>query len=255
MSVASEITRLQNAKASLKSSINAKTDQQHQITNETIDHYSDFVDSIQTGGGTSYPPDWSQIGYNNTPQSVIDDFNYAKEIYDNWNINVSDLSNKFNSDDKLVYMPLVDTSNVTNIDGCFGYCTNLYYVPLLNTSNITSMQSSFSSCKSLKSIPLLDTKNVTTMRFAFQECSFLEDIPQFDTSSIVRLSNMFTNCPKLTDTSLNNILKMCININPNYSRSKTLYELGLSSSNYPSSKIKTLPSYQDFINAGWTIGY
>lgn len=51
MSVSSEITRIQNAKASLKTSINSKTDSQHQITTETIDDYADFVDSIQTGGG------------------------------------------------------------------------------------------------------------------------------------------------------------------------------------------------------------
>lgn len=51
MSVSSEITRIKNAKASLKTSINSKTDSQHQITTETIDDYADFVDSIQTGGG------------------------------------------------------------------------------------------------------------------------------------------------------------------------------------------------------------
>lgn len=51
MSVASEITRLQNAKASLKTSINAKTDAQHKITNETLENYSAFVDSITGGGG------------------------------------------------------------------------------------------------------------------------------------------------------------------------------------------------------------
>jgi hypothetical protein len=55
MSIASEITRLQNAKASLKSSINAKTDAQHQIASETIDDYADFVDSITTGGGGGEP--------------------------------------------------------------------------------------------------------------------------------------------------------------------------------------------------------
>lgn len=51
MSIASEITRLQNAKSALKTSINAKTDSSHQIDDETLDEYSDFVDSIQTGGG------------------------------------------------------------------------------------------------------------------------------------------------------------------------------------------------------------
>lgn len=52
MSIASEITRLQNAKSALKTSINAKTDSSHQIDNETLDEYSDFVDSIQTGDST-----------------------------------------------------------------------------------------------------------------------------------------------------------------------------------------------------------
>lgn len=51
MSVASEIERLQNAKADLKTSINAKTDSSHQIDDEAIDEYADFVDSIQIGGG------------------------------------------------------------------------------------------------------------------------------------------------------------------------------------------------------------
>lgn len=47
MSVASEITRIQGAKNSLKTKLNAKNDEQHQITNETIDNYGDFVDSIE----------------------------------------------------------------------------------------------------------------------------------------------------------------------------------------------------------------
>ena len=51
MSIASEISRVQSAKADLKTAINAKTDAQHQITTETLDDYAGFVDSIQTGGG------------------------------------------------------------------------------------------------------------------------------------------------------------------------------------------------------------
>lgn len=46
MSIANEITRLQGAKNTLKTKINAKNDEQHQIINETIDEYGDFVDSI-----------------------------------------------------------------------------------------------------------------------------------------------------------------------------------------------------------------
>ena len=51
MSVATQINRIQSAKAALKTAINAKTDDAHKITNETIDNYASFVDSITTGGG------------------------------------------------------------------------------------------------------------------------------------------------------------------------------------------------------------
>ena len=56
MSVASELTRIKGAKNDLKASINAKTDSEHQITNETIDEYADFVDSITSGGASKYAP-------------------------------------------------------------------------------------------------------------------------------------------------------------------------------------------------------
>lgn len=46
MSIASEIERIQSAKASLKSSINAKNDSQHQITDESIDEFIGFVGNI-----------------------------------------------------------------------------------------------------------------------------------------------------------------------------------------------------------------
>ena len=62
MSISQEITRIQNAKASLKTSINAKTDLQHQITDETIDDYADFVDSITTGG-SELPDGYTLVSY------------------------------------------------------------------------------------------------------------------------------------------------------------------------------------------------
>lgn len=49
MSVASEITRLQSAKAALKTAINAKNDSSHQIDDETLEDYAGFVDNISTG--------------------------------------------------------------------------------------------------------------------------------------------------------------------------------------------------------------
>ena len=231
MSVASEIQRISNAKASLKTSINAKTDQQHQITNETIDEYADFVDSITSGGGGG-GLDWSAIGYSGTPQGIVDGYNYAKNIYDNWTPNVN-LRDKFNKDVELTIMPLVDTSIATTTYGMFNNCYALITIPLLNTSNVETMRNMFSSCYALNYVPILDTSSLT------------------GTSS---MQSMFSNCWSLTNTSLDNILQMCINAT-SYTGTKTLAKLGFTSSNYPTSRIQALPHYQDFINAGWTIGY
>lgn len=61
MSIASEITRIQNAKAALKNSINAKTDISHQIDNETLEDYASFVDTISGGGYDGQLPNNSSI--------------------------------------------------------------------------------------------------------------------------------------------------------------------------------------------------
>lgn len=50
MSISTEISRLQSAKNTLKTKINAKNDNEHQITDETIDEYGDFIDTISGGG-------------------------------------------------------------------------------------------------------------------------------------------------------------------------------------------------------------
>jgi len=65
MSIATEITRLQNAKASLKTSINAKTDNEHQIADETLEDYASFVDTISSGGGQAYrlPDTYQEVTY------------------------------------------------------------------------------------------------------------------------------------------------------------------------------------------------
>ena len=245
-----------------------------------MDTLSYLLGKKSGGGGGGSGLDWSAIGYESTPQDIINGYNYAKQIYDNWQ-NVSNLISKFSYNDDLLIMPLVDTSNATNMQNTFLMCKRLISVPLLDTSNVTNMQQTFYNCISLKTIPQLNTFNVTNMSNCFTNCSYLESIPLLNTSNVTNMSymfsyadnlktipqlntskvtniyNMFQNVgKKLTDESLDNILKMCININSNYSGIKTLARLGFSSTSYISTdKWQSLPSYQDFINAGWTIGY
>lgn len=212
------------------------------------------LDNILQGSTpmTIYPPDWSQIGYEDTPQTIIDGFNYAKEIYDNWDSSITDMQGKYSGNLQLKYFPNVNTSNVITLNSCFVNCNYLENIVLINTSNVTNMYRTFMNCYRLEIIPLLDTFKVENFNEIFKNCSKLKNIPEFDTSNIKFMSNAFGNCSNLTNESLNNILAMCINAT-NYTGTKTLKYIGLTQAQ--ATTCQTLSNYQAFLDAGWTTGY
>ena len=233
------------------------------------------------GGGGSADLDWQAIGFDKRPEAIDYGYEYAKEIQENW-VPSTNLANKFRDDKNIKFMPLVDTSTATNMQGMFQNCYSLYNIAKIDTSKVIFMNNIFSSCYALFSIPLLDTKEVTNFGSAFANCFSLKKIPKlnvekgtdfgsmftgcselttvpvFDIKKIdfpSGLTNMFRNCKKLTDQSLDNILQICIGIET-YSGTKTLNILGINDTTvFPVSRIEALPHYQDFLDAGWTIGY
>lgn len=227
-----------------------------------------------SGGGGGFPPDWSEIGYTDTPSSVIDSFNYAKQIYDNWDSSVTSMKDMFDSDLNLKIMPLVDTSNVTTMESAFNYCTHLESIPLLDTSKVESfygtfsgtnlktippintesatyMRDMFSGCQHLVSVPLLSTDNVDSMNGMFRGCGNLVTIPCFSTMVVTNMQDFVSGCDSLSDESLNNILCMCEGATeiPEETR-KTSY-IGLSGEY--ASRLPSLQYYQSFIDAGWVV--
>lgn len=122
-------------------------------------------------------------------------------------------------------IPLLDTNNVTDMDGMFYNCTNLVKIPLLNTSKVTSMSSMFANCTNLKNIPLLDTSKVIRMGSMFYNCISLIEIPQFDTSNVTYFFNIFSGCDKLTTIPLLNF-KKAINISQMFLNAKNIINLG-----------------------------
>lgn len=119
---------------------------------------------------------------------------------------------------------------------------------------ITSLDYAFQYFRVMIKAPNLNTKNVMYMRYMFDYCNQLRELPIYDTSSLLDMGSAFRYCNNLTDSSLDNILVMCINAK-SYNSTKTLSSLRISSSEYPVSRIEALPHYQDFIDADWTIGY
>lgn len=123
---------------------------------------------------------------------------------------------------------------------------NPNYTQLLTTNNAFAL---FYGTE----LPLLDTTLYSNFQSFITDCPNLTTIPIYNTASAVNMQNMVYNCPNLNTTSLDNILQMCINATR--AGTKTLYYIGLRSTDYPASTIEALPHYQDFIDAGWTIGY
>ncbi len=205
-----------------------------------------------SGGGGGSSRDWSEIGYEEEPPFIDRGVNYAKTIKNNWDATQTSLQRKFNNDNDIIFMPMVNTSNVTNMKYTFQNCANLKCVPSLDTQNVTSMIAMFNNCTSLEDAPIFNTSNVNDMGSMFEGCKDLKNVPIYDTSKTKYMSNTFAYNSSLSETSLDNILQMCINA---ITSTKTLSYIGFNSTNQTVETIQALPHYQDFLNAGWTIGY
>lgn len=221
-----------------------------------MDITSYLLGKNSSGGGGGSDLDWTAIGYEERPQVIDDGYNYAKQIKNTWTPS-SDLTNKFAYNYSLIYMPLVDTSTATNMSYMFAYCHSLQTVPLLDTSSVTNTSNMFTYCHALKEIPQLDISKVTTINSMFSYCYCLKTVPILNFSSVKGVNafnSAFSNCLSLSDESIDNIMQSCITAS-SYSGTKTLAKLGFNNTNYPTSIIQSLPHYQAFLDAGWTIGY
>lgn len=306
----------------------------------------------------SSPPEWSGIGYQSTPQSVLDAFDYAKRIYDTWD--TSGTLRTFGGDTKLFFFPNVDltgyknynsmfdganlmyidpitigettptgdislnwafrktlidtvtintvnasqkitgfnttfsealnlqkvyinakvggtlqsmfsgctsltevggdfdTSSATNFSNMFENCTSLVYVPgddVMDTSSVTNLYRCFKSCSSLESPPDWDLSSATNLQQMFWQANKIKNIPPYNIPAATNLTNMFqASGSNLTDTSRNNILMMLATASA-YTGTKTLAQVGFTSSMYSAASWQALAKYADFVDAGWSIGY
>lgn len=113
-------------------------------------------------------------------------------------------------------IPLLDTSNVTNMYATFANLTNITTMPLIDTSNVTNMNYMFSSCSKLTSIPQLDTSNVSNVYSMFSYCNNITELGGFEnlgqgysTTSSANYSFYMLNLSsltKLTEQSIINVL-------------------------------------------------
>ena len=135
-----------------------------------------------------------------------EDIAYYQENGVNWN-EEDDQYHLVTDDNKALYGVLT-ASNIST------YNNRIVYLPKIDTSNVTNMNNMFSSCRSLISIPALDTSSVTNMSSMFYNCYSLTSIPALDTSSVTNMNIMFYYCYSLTTVNLKGV---ALNYQPNHS--------------------------------------
>lgn len=222
-------------------------------TTTIIEADSEYQGLSKVNITTNVGINWNDYGYSNNPyviDKIVEDCNTIKNswVATNTQFKISNYDNY-----KTFYlMPYIDTSNCTTVS--FNGATNLTEVPNLDYSSLDTFSNMFSGCSNLVSAPYIENfKNAGRLQSVFSTCSRLENVPVYKFNNATNLGNMFSSCPNLTSQSLDNILKSCIT-GTNVT-TKTLYALGLRSNNYSASLISSLPSYQAFTTAGWSIGY
>lgn len=237
MSIASEITRLQTAKADLKAAIEAKGVTVSSAA--TLDDYDSYVSAIYGGGGSGL--DFSYLNYSASDESsantILNDCIDYSEQYTGRTTNftnnrfltfapslgsllsgTTNFSKWFQGCWCLIYVPLFDTSSGTNFSQMFDTCTNLRMVPLFDTSRGTNFNQMFANCESITGTPQFDTSSGTTFTSMFSGCDNLKNIPEIDTSRGTNLNTMFANCVNITQapsfnvsaaTTINNMFYYC----------------------------------------------
>ena len=194
MTIASEITRLNNAKAAIKQSLANKG---VEVSDSALlDEYPALIDSIPMEGGNPYYEDFYNLRTNNgTNMTGLFARCTASEL---------DLSN-------------LDTSKATNMQYMFEYCSSSVNIDGWDTSKVTSMQYMFNFFTGSIDISKLDTSNVTNANYmfgyantdnitltglSFPKCTKLDsmfsstsgtilDLSSWDISNITSMNSMF----------------------------------------------------------------
>lgn len=188
MSIATEIERIQNAKASIKASIENKG---VEVGDGTLDTYASKIDEIATGGDISeYFGGTLKAG---TAQSLPGWLNILKDVPD-VGYEVSGTSGRY-----MFYnypgtkLPKIDTSAFTNFESFCDSAKKITEVSGIDTSNATNMKSAFNGCSELLRVIGIDTSKVTgtNLTYCFANSYKIEELPTIDCQNATSLQSTF----------------------------------------------------------------
>lgn len=259
MSIASEISRIQGAKADLKTSIEAKG-----VTvpsSALIDTYSGYVDQI-SGGGGGYTGHVDTVGLtalgwdSDDIQWLQDHVWWNAEDDAEWAVSQENLkygptgsspitwSSRaiVQNNPEVKYFPKLPTPPGNNIQFLFSYYTFICAIPThgWNMTGKTALSQMFNGCTNLRSLGDIsnwDVSAVTTFRGAFAFCFSLKsiDISGWDTSACTTFNEMFGFCRSLEEIDLSGLdLAACTTMASMFQYCISLKRItGLSNKNAP----------------------
>ena len=191
MSIADEITRLQNAKASIKTAIENKG---VTVGDGTIDTYASKIDEITTGGGSSITEE--EIAYYQFMEESLkaradETLGLTSVKLPNGIKELSDYC--FYSTTWLKQVELPETLEVIDVYAFYGSGIETIEIPI-NTTKINNQ--AFYRCASLHTVDIKATELASIGGYGFRECSLL-------TKVIIRSNNVPTvNSNSFNDTPI-----------------------------------------------------
>ena len=206
MSIASEIERLQKAKADLKTAIKAKGVEISDT--DTINAYADKVSEIQ-GGGIDYMPYMASVKFSTAAEELTENISLDLSnattliaLIDQCYINFKKLTVKISS-------KCASFQNAFRANGADYTCVLEEIEIIGDTSGVTTFYNAFNGRKTLKRITgvIKVGSNAVEAAFgsAFNNCVALEEVRFAENCISMNIS--FSNSPNLTDETIDSTVK------------------------------------------------